>query len=289
MSTINTQTASRSRLPSRAALYALLRHAILLALAFVMLFPFYWMIVTSFRPAQEIFSGTFNWLPAQFTGWDNFRTALSDAPLLLYMFNGAVVCLGVLVVQLATAIPCGWALARYRFRGERVLFALVLLGLCIPIQVPAIPLFLGLAMTDLLNTYFALMVPFFLSVFAIFLFRQSFKTFPEDIVQAARLDGLSEKAILWTIVVPASKPAVAAFAVFSVTSHWNDLYWPLIVITNAELMTPPLGLASFADPESGANFGALMASATIVTLPLMVLFLFIQRHFIQGVTNTGVK
>ncbi|ETF03879.1 sugar ABC transporter permease [Advenella kashmirensis W13003] len=287
MNTLN--TAPAGRLLSRPALYALLRHAILLALAFVMLFPFYWMIVTSFRPAQEVFSGTFNWLPQQFTGWDNFRTALNDAPLLLYMFNGTIVCLGVLVVQLATAIPCGWALARYRFRGERVLFGLVLLGLCIPIQVPAIPLFLGLAITDLLNTYFALMVPFFLSVFAIFLFRQSFKTFPEDIVQAARLDGLSEKAILWTIVVPASKPAIAAFAVFSVTSHWNDLYWPLIVITNAELMTPPLGLASFADPESGANFGALMASATIVTLPLMVLFLFIQRHFIQGVTNTGVK
>ncbi|HBP28967.1 MAG TPA: carbohydrate ABC transporter permease [Advenella kashmirensis] len=258
-------------------------------LALIMLFPFYWMIVTAFRPAQEVFSGSFSWLPQQFVGWDNFRTALTDAPLLRYMLNGAIVCAGVLLVQLATAIPCGWALARYRFRGDRILFGAVLLGLCIPIQVPAIPLFLGLAATDLLNTYFALMVPFFLSVFAIFLFRQSFKIFPEDIVQAARLDGLSEMAILWQIVVPASKPAIAAFSVFSVTSHWNDLYWPLIVITNAELMTPPLGLASFADPEIGANFGALMASATIVTLPLMILYLFIQRHFIQGVTNTGVK
>ncbi|MGH8811279.1 MAG: carbohydrate ABC transporter permease [Advenella sp.] len=278
-----------ARLLSQLTLSSCLRHGTLLVLALIMLFPFYWMIVTAFRPAQEVFSGSFNWLPQQFVGWDNFRTALADAPLLRYMLNGAIVCAGVLVVQLATAIPCGWALARYRFRGDRVLFGAVLLGLCIPIQVPAIPLFLGLAATDLLNTYFALMVPFFLSVFAIFLFRQSFKVFPEDIVQAARLDGLSEMAILWQIVVPASKPAIAAFSVFSVTSHWNDLYWPLIVITNAELMTPPLGLASFADPEIGANFGALMASATIVTLPLMILYLFIQRHFIQGVTNTGVK
>ncbi len=278
-----------ARLLSQLTLSSCLRHGTLLVLALIMLFPFYWMIVTAFRPAQEVFSGSFNWLPQQFVGWDNFRTALADAPLLRYMLNGAIVCAGVLVVQLATAIPCGWALARYRFRGDRILFGAVLLGLCIPIQVPAIPLFLGLAATDLLNTYFALMVPFFLSVFAIFLFRQSFKIFPEDIVQAARLDGLSEMAILWQIVVPASKPAIAAFSVFSVTSHWNDLYWPLIVITNAELMTPPLGLASFADPEIGANFGALMASATIVTLPLMILYLFIQRHFIQGVTNTGVK
>ena len=278
-----------ARLLSQLTLSSCLRHGTLLVLALIMLFPFYWMIVTAFRPAQEVFSGSFNWLPQQFVGWDNFRTALADAPLLRYMLNGAIVCAGVLLVQLATAIPCGWALARYRFRGDRILFGAVLLGLCIPIQVPAIPLFLGLAATDLLNTYFALMVPFFLSVFAIFLFRQSFKIFPEDIVQAARLDGLSEMAILWQIVVPASKPAIAAFSVFSVTSHWNDLYWPLIVITNAELMTPPLGLASFADPEIGANFGALMASATIVTLPLMILYLFIQRHFIQGVTNTGVK
>ncbi len=278
-----------ARLLSQLTLSSCLRHGTLLVLALAMLFPFYWMIVTAFRPAQEVFSGSFNWLPQQFVGLDNFRTALADAPLLRYMLNGAIVCAGVLLVQLATAIPCGWALARYRFRGDRLLFGAVLLGLCIPIQVPAIPLFLGLAATDLLNTYFALMVPFFLSVFAIFLFRQSFKIFPEDIVQAARLDGLSEMAILWQIVVPASKPAIAAFSVFSVTSHWNDLYWPLIVITNAELMTPPLGLASFADPEIGANFGALMASATIVTLPLMILYLFIQRHFIQGVTNTGVK
>lgn len=283
------QTGYGARLLSQLTLSSCLRHGTLLVLALFMLFPFYWMIVTAFRPAQEVFSGSFSWLPQQFVGWDNFRTALTDAPLLRYMLNGVIVCAGVLVVQLATAIPCGWALARYRFRGDRLLFGAVLLGLCIPIQVPAIPLFLGLAATDLLNTYFALMVPFFLSVFAIFLFRQSFKIFPEDIVQAARLDGLSEMAILWQIVVPASKPAIAAFSVFSVTSHWNDLYWPLIVITNAELMTPPLGLASFADPEIGANFGALMASATIVTLPLMILYLFIQRHFIQGVTNTGVK
>jgi len=283
------QTGYGARLLSQLTLSSCLRHGTLLVLALIMLFPFYWMIVTAFRPAQEVFSGSFNWLPQQFVGWDNFRTALADAPLLRYMLNGAIVCAGVLLVQLATAIPCGWALARYRFRGDRILFGAVLLGLCIPIQVPAIPLFLGLAATDLLNTYFALMVPFFLSVFAIFLFRQSFKIFPEDIVQAARLDGLSEMAILWQIVVPASKPAIAAFSVFSVTSHWNDLYWPLIVITNAELMTPPLGLASFADPEIGANFGALMASATIVTLPLMILYLFIQRHFIQGVTNTGVR
>ena len=273
----------------RVALRTALTHAILLTVAFITLFPFYWMLLTAFRPAQEVFSATFHWLPQTFVGLDNFRTALSKAPLLRYMANGAVVCFGVLFVQLVTAIPCAWALARYRFRGERALFAIVLLGLCVPIQVPAIPLFLGLAITGMLDSYFALMLPFFLSVFAIFMFRQAFKSFPEDIVQAARLDGLSEAALLWRIVVPANMPVIAAFAVFSVTAHWNDLYWPMIVISSPDLATPPLGLSFFADPEIGANFGALMAAATLITAPLMLLFAFVQRQFIQGVTGTGVK
>ncbi len=267
----------------------LLTHGILIALAFVMLFPFYWMLVTAFRPAQEVFSGSFQWLPQTFTGLDNFRTALSQAPLVQFMINGVIVCAGVLVVQIVTAVPCAWALAKYRFPGNRVLFSVVLLGICVPIQVPAIPLFLGLAQANLLDTYFALMFPFFLSVFAIFLFRQAFKSFPEDIVQAARLDGMSDFSILWRLVVPANKPVIAAFSVFSITAHWNDLYWPLIVITSEEMMTPPLGMASFADPEIGANFGALMAAATLITAPVMLIYTLMQKQFIQGVTNTGVK
>ncbi len=268
---------------------SLLTHGILILLAFIMLFPFYWMLVTAFRPAQEVFSGNFYWLPQTFIGLENFRAALSQAPLVQFMINGAIVCVGVLVVQIVTAVPCAWALAKYRFPGNNVLFSIVLLGLCVPIQVPAIPLFLGLAQADLLDTYFALMLPFFLSVFAIFLFRQAFKSFPEDIIQAARLDGMSDFSILWRIVVPANKPVIAAFSVFSMTAHWNDLYWPLIVITSEEMMTPPLGMASFADPEIGANFGALMAAATLITAPIMLVYTLMQKQFIQGVTNTGVK
>ena len=111
---------------------------------------------------------------------------------------------------------------------------LVLLGLCIPVQVPALPLYIALAKLGLLNTYFAIMLPFFLSVFAIFLFRQFFKSFPDDIIHAARLDGMSEFEIVWRIVVPSAWPAIAAFSVFSVVAHWNDLYWPLIVISDTQ-------------------------------------------------------
>ena len=264
-------------------------HLLLLALCFATIFPFYWMLVTSLRPATEVFSGSFSWLPQDFIGLAHYVTALERAPLLRFMVNGFVVCLGVLLVQIATAIPCAYALAKFEFRGAGLLFGTILLILTVPIQVPALPLFLGLAEFDLLDSYFAMMLPFFLSAFAIFLFRQMFRSFPDEIIHAARIDGIGEWEILWRIVLPSAKPALAAFAVFSVTAHWNDLYWPLIVITSTELAPPPLGMMYFADSESGANFGALMASATMLTAPLLLLYLFAQRHFVAGITMSGVK
>ncbi|MHA6688486.1 carbohydrate ABC transporter permease [Mesorhizobium sp. A556] len=264
-------------------------HVFLLACAFAMLFPFYWMVLTAFRPSQEVFSPTFHWLPQTFVGFDNFREAFAKAPLLRFMANGVVICAGILAVQLLTAIPCAYALAKYEFRGRKLLFALVLFALCVPVQVPALPLYMALAFTGTLDSYFSLMLPFFLSVFAIFLFRQVFRSFPDDIVHAARLDGMGEMEILWRVVVPSAVPAIAAFAVFSITAHWNDLYWPLIVVTSPELAPPPLGMMYFSDSDLGSSFGALMAAATLLTAPLTILFLFAQRHFVQGVTMTGVK
>lgn len=264
-------------------------HIILLLVAFAMVFPFYWMVLTAFRSSQEAFSPTFHWLPEVFTGLENFREALTKAPLLRFMGNGIVICAGILLVQLLTAIPCAYALAKYEFRGRGLLFALVLFALCVPIQVPALPLYMALAFTGNLDSYFSIMMPFFLSVFAIFLFRQVFRSFPDDIIHAARLDGMSEMEILWRVVVPSAGPAIAAFAVFSITAHWNDLYWPLIVVTSPEMAPPPLGMMYFNDADMGSSLGPLMAAATLLTAPLTLLFLFAQRHFVRGVTMTGVK
>lgn len=264
-------------------------HLVLLALTFATLYPFFWMIVTSFRPAQEVFTESYSWLPQTFTGLSHYITAFEQAPMLRFMLNGVIVCLGVLVVQLLTAIPCAYALAKFEFRGAKLLFGAVLLILTVPIQVPALPLFMALAELDLLDTYFAMMLPFFLSVFAIYLFRQTFRAFPDEIIQAARMEGMGEWEILWRVVVPSARPAIAAFAVFSITAHWNDLYWPLIVITDTSLAPPPLAMMYFADNESGANFGALMASATVLSAPLILLYLCAQRQFVAGITMTGVK
>lgn len=282
-------TVSPAHSAARRFLSLVLIHGVLIAGALFMLAPFIWMLVTSIKPPAEIFSAEIALWPKQFYGVENYRFAMEKAPLLRFALNGVILCAGILVVQLLVAIPCAYALAKLDFPGRNLLFVMVLLGLCIPVQVPAMPLYIGLAQLGLLNTYFSMMVPFFLSVFAIFLFRQFFRSFPDDIINAARLDGMSEFEIVWRIVTPSAWPAIAAFAVFSIVAHWNDLYWPLIVISDAKLAPPPLGMMFFADAETGSNYGALTAAATILTAPLVLAFLFARRRFIDGITMTGVK
>jgi multiple sugar transport system permease protein len=267
----------------------LLAHAVLLSGAVVMLAPFVWMLLTSIRPAEEVFGAVFNPVPGRFAGGENYLRAVVEGRLPRTMLNGAIVCLGILAVQLLFAIPAAYALAKLRFRGRGVLFGLVLFGLCVPIQVPALPLYLAFAQAGLLDTFFALMAPFFLTVFGMFLFRQFFRTYPDEVLDAARLDGMGEFEIVWRLATPAALPAIAAFSVFSVVAHWNDLYWPLIVVTSSELATPPLGILAFRDTESGGNYGALMAAAALVTAPLILAFLLARRAFLRGITMTGLR
>jgi len=293
--TLTSSVPSRARpiTPLRAlvgrALSLLVVHAILIAGAVFILLPFVWMLITSIKSPSEIFDATFTLWPRHFNGAENYGYALHKVPLLRFAFNGVIICAGILLVQILVAVPCAYALAKLRFPGQKLLFALVLMGLCIPIQVPALPLYMGLAQAGLLNTYFSMMMPFFISVFAIFLFRQFFKGYPDEIIHAARLDGMSEFEMVWRIVVPSAWPAIAAFSVFSLVAHWNDLYWPLIVISDTNLATPPLGMMFFADAESGSNYGALTAAATVLTAPLVIAFLIARRRFIEGITMTGVK
>jgi len=266
-----------------------LAHAVLAAGALIMLMPFVWMLCTAFKAPGEIFESSLWPVPRSWYGFGHFEQVFKSAPMGRYLLNGVMVCAGILVVQLLVAIPAAYALAKHEFRGKNLFMMSVLGALAIPIQVTALPMYIGLSHISVLNTYFAQMLPFFLSMFAIFLFRQYFKTFPDEIIQAAKIDGLKEWEIIWRIVVPSAKPAIAAFAVFSLVAHWNDLYWPLIVISSTDLAPPPLGMLLFSTAESGTNYGALMAGATIITAPLVLAFLMARRRFIQGITMTGIK
>lgn len=276
--------------PRSARILTQTRNIVLLSIgACIILLPYVVMLSTSLKSQAQIYAASFELIPDKLHWMENYGRALSQVPLLRFMLNGLVVCVGILLLQIATAVPCAYALAKLNFKGRETLFALVLAGLLIPHQVTAIPLYVAIASSNMLDTYGALIAPFVTSVFAIFLFRQFFRSFPDDIINAARLDGMSEFEIVWRIVTPSAWPAIAAFSVFSAVAHWNDLYWPLIVISDAKLAPPPLGMMFFADAETGSNYGALTAAATILTAPLVIAFLVARRRFIDGITMTGVK
>jgi len=257
--------------------------------AVIMLMPFVWGFSASLKPAAEIWSGTISLWPQTFHGFENYHQALTRAPLWLFLLNGVIVCFGILFFQILFAVPCAYALSKTRFAGRTTIFAMVLIGLLIPIHVTAIPLYIAFANIGLLNTYAALIAPFTISVFGIFLFRQFFASIPDELIAAARVDGFSEWAIVWRVILPASWPAVTAFGIFSVTSHWNDLFWPFIVIQSIELAPPPLGVLYFRRDESGVDFGPMMASTMIVTAPLVIAFLLAQRRFVDGIALSGIK
>ncbi len=256
--------------------------------AWLVLFPFVWMLSASLKPADEVYDSEFRFWPETFMGDVNYFGVLFEQPYLMFLANSFIVCIGILVVQLLTAVPVAYALAKLKFKGRSILFGFVVASLTIPINVTSIPIYLGLVNFGLLDTYFSLMFPFFVSVFAIFLFRQFFRDYPDSIIDAARVDGFSEIEIILRLILPAAVPAVAAFSVFSVVAHWNDLYWPLIVVQSQDRMTAALSMLQY-QSEFDNDYGRTFASATVVTLPMVVIFLFARRLFIRSITMSGVK
>ena len=220
----------------------------------------------------------------------NYSKAFSQAPLLRYLLNGVIVTASIFLIQIVVALPAAYALSKLRFWGREIVFSIVIIGLLIPVHAIALPLYIMLAKVSLINTYAALIVPWTISVFGIFLMRQFFMTVPDDLIDAARMDGMSEYAIVWRVMLPTAIPALLAFAIFSVVAHWNDYFWPRIVITgDRSLFTPPLGLREFKGDADGSFYGPMMATATVIVTPLIVAFLLAQKRFIEGITLTGMK
>ncbi|MCM2403928.1 carbohydrate ABC transporter permease [Rhizobium sp. S153] len=257
--------------------------------AIVFLAPYIFMISTAGKAQSDIFSSSLSLIPQTWFYVENFSKALSRVSMGSLLLNGVVVCGLILIVQVVVAIPCAYAMAKLSFRAARLMMALVMLGLLVPIHATALPLYVAFDKMSALNSYFALVAPFSISVFAIFLFLQFFRGIPDDLIHAARLDGMSETGIVMRVIVPNAWPAITAFSIFSVVAHWNDLFWPLIVVTNQAYATPPLGLLYFRAAEAGDDYGALMAATLIITLPLVLAFLFAQKRFVEGITMTGLK
>lgn len=288
----------------------IIRHIVLAIGAVIILLPFLYMVSVSFKAPDEIASNSGGFFGAQQPILDqscaitqksedgcmvapwlyNYSQALFANPLPRYMLNGIIVTISIFVLQVIVALPCAYALAKLKFWGREFVFGLVLFCLLIPVHAIGVPLYLMLAKIGMLNSYAALVIPWTISVFGIFLMRQFFMTVPDDLVDAARMDGMSEFSIVWRVMAPTAIPALIAFAIFSIVAHWNDYFWPRIVITgNQNLFTPPLGIREFRNGIDGNQYGPLMATATIIVVPMVVAFLLAQKRFIEGITLSGMK
>jgi multiple sugar transport system permease protein len=267
----------------------IVRLAILIIGAIFFLAPYIFMLSTAGKGQSEIFTSSLSLIPQHFAYIENFTKAFTRVSMGGLLLNGVIVCGLILVFQVVVAIPCAYAMAKLSFGAARLMMALIMLGLLVPIHATALPLYVAFDKLSVLNSYVSLVAPFTISVFGIFLFLQFFRALPNDLIHAARLDGMSEIGVIVRVIVPNAWPAVTAFAIFSVVAHWNDLYWPLIVVTNQAYATPPLGLLFFRAAEAGDDYGALMAATLIITLPLVAAFLLAQKRFVEGITMTGLK
>ncbi len=266
---------------------ALIVYPLLLVVIFIALLPFYWMIASSFKTPENIFSYPLQWIPNP-VNWLSYPTAWASQDFTRYFINSTFVAVAITVGNLLFASLAGYSLAKFRYKGRNFLFLLILSTMMLPLEVTMVPLFLLIKQLDWQNSYQGLIVPFLVEGFGVFLMRQYLLGIPKDLIEAARIDGASELRIYAQIVMPLCKPALAALGVFTFREAWDMYIWPLIIISKDSLRPLPLGISLFMG-ENGTNWDQLMAVAAIGTLPMILLFFFLQRSFIQGIAITGLK
>lgn len=263
-------------------------YILLCAIAFVMLFPLLWLIGTSFKsPTEDIFSFPPQLFPTQPT-LENFRTVWETYPFGQYLTNSAIVAILTVSLNLLFCSLAAYPLARLKFRGREVIFALVLATIMIPFQIVMIPLYILAVNLGLRNTYLGIIFPNLASAFGIFLLRQAFQGVPLELEEAARIDGCSELGIWWNVMIPAIRPALFTLAIFVFIGSWSDFLWPLIVLDRPEYYTLPLAVANLAGSFS-LDWRLVAAGSVISIAPILLLFLFLQRYIIPTDVGSGVK
>ncbi len=273
---------------SRRPIDSLAAHLAVIGLAALFFLPFVWMLGTAVKPDNEIFLFPPKWVPSVWR-FENFAIAWGKAPFARFFFNSVVVTASIAMIQLTTAALAAYAFARLRFPGKSLLFLAYLSIMMIPSQVTLIPNFITLKKLGMLNTYWALILPFAATGFGTFLIRQHFLSIPQELFDAAVVDGASHLRILREICLPIANPAFATFGLLTAMWHWNDFFWPLIVTSSAEMRTLPLGLVVFTQSEQGTSWSLLMAAGIFTALPIVALFLVAQRYFVQGIARVGIK
>lgn len=275
---------SRKQLTS---ILRLLGYGILLAGAVWTLLPLAWMVSASFKPLSEVMRIPPTWIPVHPT-LDNFRQVFVQFPFGRYLLNSVIVATAVIGSVLLTSALAGYSLAKFDIPGRTFIFFLILSSLMVPFQTRMIPLYKTAVALRLVDTRLGVMFPWLVDAFGIFLMRQFIATIPTELIEAARIDGASEPFIFLRVILPLSKQALSALAIFTLTANWEEFLWPLIVSTSDASRTLPVGLQSFAE-QYGTNIHWQMAGSVIAVAPLLVVFLVLQRQFVEGIAMTGLK
>ncbi len=262
-------------------------HLTLLVGLVLTIIPFLWMVSTSFKSGEGIFSYPPRWIPTDPTiEW--YLQLFRDVDFLLHFKNSLIISVSTTVFNLFFCSLAGYAFAKLRFMGRDKIFTFLMATLMIPGQITMIPVFLFLRQLGLLNTYWGLILPASVGVFGIFLVRQFMMTLPNDLIEAARIDGCSEFRIYWNVILPLCKPVLATLGIFTFMGSWNDFLMPLIVMVGEERYTLPVALANLSG-QYATKFGLLMAGAVVVVLPIIFVFILAQKYVIRGIATTGLK
>lgn len=259
------------------------------AVALAWLIPLAWMVATALRPETSPVGTGSLWWGGSIT-FHNFQRAWTTAPFSVYYKNTMMVVVGVLVLQMITITLGGYVFARMTFRGKDLLFMLFLLQLMVPAEALVVPNFATMKFLHLDNTRLAIILPYVASAFGTFLMRQTFKQVPRDLEEAAVIDGCNHLQTLWHVFIPMARPTLAAFALTSISFHWNNFFWPLIITNTNNVRPLTVGLALFTKAsESGADWSLITAGTVMVVAPLLVAFFLFQRQFINSFMRSGIK
>lgn len=264
-----------------------LLYLMLVVAALSFIYPFVWMVMATLKPEAEV-AGLSLW-PSRFI-LDHYRAVFQKIPLGRAFVNSVFVATTVTALALVFSSITGYALAKLRFRGRELVFSVILFTMMLPFQITLIPMYIMMVNFGWLNTYQALIVPGMISAFGILILRQSFLSIPQDLLDAARIDGCSELRIIFQVVWPLSKPALITVGLITFMNSWNDVLWPIIVMRDRDMMTMPQAVALFAvGGQADAQLGTILAAATLLGLPIIAAYLFLQRHFIASMASSGLK
>jgi multiple sugar transport system permease protein len=263
------------------------RALVLLLGALLMLFPLYWMLVTALSDTGSFTSGPLRLWPQDPT-LEAFRRATELLPFDRFYVNSLAIAVVAMLLSVSLNLVAGYVLAKYRFRGRQVVFVLILSTLMIPVQVVMVPQFQLVAGLGWVDSYWSVIIPRAAEAFGIFLCRQFMLGIPDEVLEAARLDGAGHLRVLWSVVLPMSRPLIAVLVILTFMYRWNEFAWPLIVLNDQQLFTVPIGLA-FLQTQYGTDYPALMGMALLSTLPILAVFALFQRQFVEGVARSGLK